>query len=39
VAGARWQGVSDAPIAEGEPIEVIEALHRPMRLRVKRAGG
>jgi membrane-bound serine protease (ClpP class) len=39
VDGARWQGVSDAPISEGEPVEVIEALRGPMRLRVKRGGG
>jgi len=38
VDGARWQGTADVAIAEGEPVEVVEVLRSPMRLRVKRAG-
>jgi membrane-bound ClpP family serine protease len=38
VDGARWQGIADAAIAEGDAIEVVEVLRSPMRLRVKRAG-
>jgi membrane-bound serine protease (ClpP class) len=37
VDGARWQGIADAAIAEGDAIEVVEVLRSPMRLRVKRA--
>jgi membrane-bound serine protease (ClpP class) len=37
VDGARWQGVADAAIAEGDAVEVVEVLRSPMRLRVKRA--
>lgn len=37
VDGARWQGVSDAALAAGESVEVVEVLRSPMRLRVKRA--
>ena len=37
VDGARWQGVSEAAIAEGETVEVVEVQRSPMRLRVKRA--
>lgn len=37
VDGARWQGVSDTAIVEGQPVEVVEVLRGPMRLRVKRA--
>jgi membrane-bound serine protease (ClpP class) len=35
--GARWQGVSDSAIVEGDAVEVVEVLRGPMRLRVKRA--
>lgn len=38
VDGARWLGIADAAIAEGDAIEVVEVLRNPMRLRVKRAG-
>jgi membrane-bound serine protease (ClpP class) len=37
--GARWQGTADVAIAEGEPIEVVEVLRSPLRLRVKRVKG
>jgi membrane-bound serine protease (ClpP class) len=37
VDGARWQGIADAAVAEGEPVVVLEVLRNPMRLRVKRA--
>jgi membrane-bound serine protease (ClpP class) len=36
VDGARWQGVSDGALGSGEPVEVVEVLRSPMRLRVKR---
>jgi membrane-bound serine protease (ClpP class) len=36
VDGARWQGVSDAALGDGEPVEVVEVRRNPMRLRVKR---
>ena len=36
VDGARWRGISDTAVAEGEPVEVVEVLRSPMRLRVKR---
>jgi len=39
VDGARWQGTADVAIAAGEPVEVVEVLRSPLRLRVKRAGG
>jgi membrane-bound serine protease (ClpP class) len=39
VDGARWRGVSDAAIAEAEPVVVTEVLRSPMALRVKRAHG
>ena len=38
VDGARWQGISDSAIAQGDAIEVVEVQRKPMRLRVKRAG-
>ena len=38
VDGARWQAETDEPeIDDGDAIEVIRALHRPMRLVVRRA--
>jgi membrane-bound serine protease (ClpP class) len=37
VDGARWQGVSNEAIDEGDAVEVVEVLRSPMRLRVKRA--
>jgi membrane-bound serine protease (ClpP class) len=37
VDGARWQGVSDETIVEGETVEVVEVQRSPLRLRVKRA--
>jgi len=37
VDGARWQGLSDEALAEGDAVEVVEVLRRPMRLRVRRA--
>ena len=37
VDGARWQGISDAAIAEGDAVVVVEVQRSPMRLRVKRA--
>jgi membrane-bound serine protease (ClpP class) len=37
VDGARWRGVSDAAIANAEPVVVTEVLRNPMGLRVKRA--
>lgn len=37
VDGARWQASSDAAIAEGDAIVVLEVQRSPMRLRVKRA--
>ncbi len=37
VDGARWQGIADAAVAEGDAIEVVEVLRNPMRLRVKRS--
>jgi membrane-bound serine protease (ClpP class) len=39
VDGARWQGVADLALAEGDPIEVVELLRGPMRLRVRRPAG
>lgn len=36
VDGARWRGISDSAVAEGDRIEVVEVLRSPMRLRVKR---
>ena len=34
VDGARWEGVSSTPIADGDAIEVTNVLHSPTRLEV-----
>jgi membrane-bound serine protease (ClpP class) len=37
VDGVRWQAIADAEIGQGEPIEVLQVLAQPTRLKVKRA--
>jgi len=37
VDGVRWQAIADVEIGQGEPIQVLQVLAQPTRLKVKRA--
>lgn len=37
IAGTRWAAIADREISTGEAIEVIDVVHYPTRLRVRRA--